>query len=91
MMDDELVLAHRQRGLTPERPVIRGTAQNPDVYFQGREASNPYYLSVPQIVQDQMDKFVALAGREYKLFDYVGAPDADRVIVLMGLRCQHCA
>jgi len=84
MMDDELVLAHRQRGLTPERPVIRGTAQNPDVYFQGREASNPYYLSVPQIVQDEMDKFAALAGREYKLFDYVGAPDADRVIVLMG-------
>ena len=84
MMDDELVLAHRQRSLNPERPVIRGTAQNPDVYFQAREASNPYYLSVPQIVQDEMDKFAALVGREYKLFDYVGAPDADRVIVLMG-------
>ncbi len=84
MMDDDLVLAHRQRGLNPERPVIRGTAQNPDVYFQAREASNPFYLSVPQIVQDEMDKFSALVGREYKLFDYVGAPDAERVIVLMG-------
>jgi len=84
MIDDDLVLAHRQRALNPERPVIRGTAQNPDVYFQAREASNPYYLSVPQIVQDEMDKFTALVGREYKLFDYVGAPDAERVIVLMG-------
>jgi len=84
MIDDDLVLAHRQRALNPERPVIRGTAQNPDVYFQAREASNPYYLSVPQIVQDEMDKFTAFVGREYKLFDYVGAPDAERVIVLMG-------
>ncbi|MCX7841421.1 MAG: hypothetical protein N2559_18470, partial [Anaerolineae bacterium] len=68
----------------PDKPVIRGTAQNPDVYFQGRETSNPYYLRVPEIVQKTMDKFAALTGRQYHLFDYVGAPDAERVIVIMG-------
>ncbi len=84
MIDDDLVLAHRQRALTPEHPVIRGTAQNPDVYFQAREASNSYYLAVPEIVQAEMDKFAGIVGRQYKLFDYVGAPDAERVLVLMG-------
>ena len=84
MIDDNLVLAHRQRALNPEHPVIRGTAQNPDVYFQAREAANSYYLAVPEIVQAEMDKFAGIVGRQYKLFDYVGAPDAERVIVLMG-------
>ncbi len=84
MIDDELVLAHRQRALTPEHPVIRGTAQNPDVYFQAREAANAYYLAVPTIVQQEMDKFAGIVGRQYKLFDYVGAPDAERVLVIMG-------
>jgi pyruvate-ferredoxin/flavodoxin oxidoreductase len=84
MIDDELVQAHRQRALTPERPVLRGTAQNPDVFFQAREATNAYYLAVPEIVQQEMDKFARIAGRQYRLFDYVGAPDAERVIVMMG-------
>ncbi|MCX7719647.1 MAG: hypothetical protein N2111_14780, partial [Candidatus Sumerlaeaceae bacterium] len=84
MIDDNLVRAHRARALNPDKPVIRGTAQNPDVYFQGRETSNPYYLRVPEIVQKTMDKFAALTGRQYHLFDYVGAPDAERVIVIMG-------
>lgn len=84
MVDDQLVLAHRQRALNPERPVIRGTAQNPDVYFQAREAANSYYLAIPEIVQQEMDKFAGIVGRQYKLFDYVGAPDAERVLVLMG-------
>ncbi len=84
MIDDELVLAHRQRALNPERPFIRGTAQNPDVFFQARETCNPFYLKTPEIVQKTMDKFARLVGREYHLFDYVGAPDAERVIVLMG-------
>ena len=84
MIDDDLVFAHRQRALNPERPIIRGTAQNPDVYFQAREAANSYYLAVPTIVQDEMDKFAKLTGRQYQLFDYVGAPDAERVLVLMG-------
>jgi len=84
MIDDKLVLAHRQRALNPEHPVLRGTAQNPDVFFQAREASNPYYVAVPAIVQEEMDRFAGIVGRQYKLFDYVGAPDAERVIVLMG-------
>jgi pyruvate-ferredoxin/flavodoxin oxidoreductase len=84
MMNDKLIQAHRERGLTPDRPVIRGTAQNPDVYFQARETVNPYYLACPDIVQKTMDKFGQLTGRQYHLFDYVGAPDAERVIVMMG-------
>ncbi len=84
MIDDELVMAHRARALNPERPFIRGTAQNPDVYFQGRETTNPYYLKTPAIVQKAMDKFAGLVGRQYHLFDYVGAPDAERVVVMMG-------
>ncbi len=84
MIDDNLVRAHRARALSPDNPVIRGTAQNPDVYFQAREAINPYYLATPTIVQNVMDKFASLIGRQYRLFDYVGAPDAERVIVMMG-------
>ncbi len=84
MIDEELVQAHRARALNPERPVIRGTAQNPDVFFQAREACNPFYLAVPGIVQEYMERFARLVGREYKLFEYVGAPDAERVIVMMG-------
>ncbi len=84
MIDDDLVRAHRARGLNPEHPFIRGTSQNPDVYFQGRETVNKYYDLVPGIVQKYMDKFARLTGRQYRLFDYYGAPDAERVIVLMG-------
>ena len=84
MIDEDLVLAHRARALNPERPVLRGTAQNPDVFFQAREACNPFYNACPGIVQETMDKFAALVGRSYHLFDYTGAPDAERVIVLMG-------
>jgi pyruvate-ferredoxin/flavodoxin oxidoreductase len=84
MLDDDLVAAHRGRALNPERPVIRGTAQNPDVFFQAREACNAYYNAVPAIVQEQMDKFAALVGRQYQLFDYVGAADAEHVIIMMG-------
>ena len=83
MMDDKLVHAHRARGLSPEHPVIRGTAQNPDVYFQGRETVNPYYQACPAIVQKAMDNFAKLTGRQYHLFDYYGAPDAERVVVIM--------
>ncbi|MFN3979124.1 MAG: pyruvate:ferredoxin (flavodoxin) oxidoreductase [Caldilinea sp.] len=84
MIDDELVRAHRARALNPEKPIMRGTAQNPDVYFQARESANPFYLATPGIVQKQMDKFAQLVGRHYHLFDYFGAPDAERVIVIMG-------
>jgi pyruvate-ferredoxin/flavodoxin oxidoreductase len=84
MIDDELVRAHRARALSPDRPFIRGTAQNPDVFFQERETVNPYYLATPAIVEKVMNKFAGLVGRHYRLFDYVGAPDAERVVVLMG-------
>jgi len=84
LIDDDLVRAHRARALNPEHPVLRGTAQNPDTYFQARETVNPYYLATPGLVQGQMDKLGRLVGRQYHLFDYVGAPDADRVLVLMG-------
>jgi pyruvate-ferredoxin/flavodoxin oxidoreductase len=84
MIPDELVHAHRQRALTPDRPLLRGTAQNPDVYFQGRETVNPYYLAVPTIVQNTMDKFAGLVGRKYELFQYSGAPDAEQVVILTG-------
>jgi pyruvate-ferredoxin/flavodoxin oxidoreductase len=84
MISDELVQAHRGRGLSPDHPVLRGTAQNADVYFQGRETVNKYCNAVPGIVQAALDQFAALTGRSYHLFDYVGAADAERVIVLMG-------
>jgi pyruvate-ferredoxin/flavodoxin oxidoreductase len=84
MVTDELVAAHRARALNPEKPTIKGTSQNPDVYFAGRETVNKYYQAVPGIVQKAMDKFAKIVGRQYHLFDYVGAPDADRVIIMMG-------
>ncbi|TYO98072.1 pyruvate-ferredoxin/flavodoxin oxidoreductase [Geothermobacter ehrlichii] len=88
MIDDELVAAHRARALSPDHPVLRGTAQNPDVYFHGRESVNPYYQKVPGIMQAQMDKFAKLTGRQYNLVDYVGAADAERVVVMMGSGCE---
>ncbi len=84
MISEELVQAHRARGMNPENPVLRGTSQNPDVYFQGRETVNKYCQACPAIVQKAMDKFAKLTGRQYHLFDYVGAADAEKVIVLMG-------
>jgi pyruvate-ferredoxin/flavodoxin oxidoreductase len=84
MIDEDLVIAHRERALTPDRPTIGGTAQNPDVYFIGRETINKYYDAIPGIVQETMDKFAALTGRQYHLFDYIGAPDATDVVVIMG-------
>ena len=84
MIDDKFVIEHRNRALTPDRPFIRGTAQNPDVFFQARESVNTYYQKCPAIVQGVMDRFAELTGRQYNLFDYVGAEDAERVVVLMG-------
>lgn len=84
MIDEKFVMEHRARGLSPDRPTIRGTAQNPDLYFQGRETVNRFYLQTPAIVQKAMDKFADLTGRAYRLFDYIGAPDAERIIVVMG-------
>jgi pyruvate-ferredoxin/flavodoxin oxidoreductase len=88
MVSDELVRAHRARSLSPDHPVLRGTAQNPDVYFQGRETVNSFYDKLPGILQSQFDKFAKLTGRQYNLFDYVGAPDAERVVVMMGSACD---
>jgi pyruvate-ferredoxin/flavodoxin oxidoreductase len=88
MIDDAFVNAHRQRALSPDHPVVRGTAQNPDVFFQSRERANTYYLRVPSIVQQAMDQFGNMTGRQYKLFDYSGAKDAERVIVMMGSGCE---
>ena len=84
MVDEALVRAHRERAMNPDKPVLRGTAQNPDVFFQAREACNPFYDATPGTVQETMDKFAKLVGRQYHLFDYAGAPDAERVLVLMG-------
>ncbi|MBE3560171.1 MAG: pyruvate:ferredoxin (flavodoxin) oxidoreductase [Ktedonobacteraceae bacterium] len=84
MIDDTLVQAHRRRALSPEHPVVRGTSHNPDSFFQARESVNPYYQACPAIVQQAMDQFASLVGRQYHLFDYAGEPDAERVIVLMG-------
>ncbi len=84
MIDDDLVFAHRKRSLNPDNPFIRGTAQNPDIYFQGRESSNPYYLKLPEIVKQTLQEFADITGREYGLIDYFGDPQADRVLVAMG-------
>jgi len=84
MLDDDMITAHKARALSPDNPVLRGTAQNPDVYFQGRETVNPYYPECIKIVEEEMAKLGKLVGRLYKLVDYVGAPDADKVIVMMG-------
>ncbi|MCC6581769.1 MAG: pyruvate:ferredoxin (flavodoxin) oxidoreductase [Phycisphaeraceae bacterium] len=88
MMDDDLIAAHRRRALTPDKPVLRGTAQNPDVYFQAREACNPFDLACPDIVKQEMEKFAQITGRSYQLYEYVGDPQADRVIVMMGSACD---
>jgi len=88
MIDDELVKAHQQRGLSPDHPQLRGSSQNPDVYFQGRESVNSHYVLVAEIVQAQMDKFAKRVGRQYNLVDYVGAPDAERIVVMMGSGCE---
>ena len=84
LLDPESIAEHRARALSPEHPVLRGTSQNPDVFFQAREAQNPWFDAFPAIVQRCMDDFARQTGRQYRLFDYVGAPDAERVIVLMG-------
>ena len=84
MIDDDLVNAHRARGLSPDRPEMRGTAQNPDVYFQGRETVNRFYPAAIDIVQEEMDKFAGITGRSYRLVEYFGASDANRVVVVMG-------
>jgi pyruvate-ferredoxin/flavodoxin oxidoreductase len=83
VIDDSLVAAHKARALSPDRPMMSGTAQNPDVYFQGRETVNKFYIATPEIVQQTMDKLAKVIGRQYHLFDYVGAPDAEKVIVMM--------
>jgi pyruvate-ferredoxin/flavodoxin oxidoreductase len=84
LLDEGLVAAHRARALSPDRPVLRGSAQNPDVFFQAREAVNPFYAAVAGIVQEEMARFAERSGRSYRLFDYVGHPEAERVLVLMG-------
>ncbi|MDD5655623.1 MAG: pyruvate:ferredoxin (flavodoxin) oxidoreductase, partial [Elusimicrobia bacterium] len=84
LVRQDAVLEHRRRALSPEHPTVKGTAQNPDAFFQAREACNPFYLAAPDKIQAVMDRFAKLAGRSYRLFDYVGAPDAERVIVMMG-------
>src|SRR5512137_609387 len=88
MITDDLVAAHRDRALAPERPVLRGTAQNPDAFFQAREACNSFYAAAAGHVQAAMDHFAKIAGRKYKLFEYVGHPQAERVIVAMGSGCE---
>ncbi|KAF0148264.1 MAG: putative pyruvate-flavodoxin oxidoreductase [bacterium] len=84
LLDAEAIAAHRARALSPEHPVIRGTSQNPDVFFQARERANPWYEAFPGVVQGAMDRFCDLTGRHYRLYEYEGAPDAERVVVLMG-------
>ena len=91
MIDEERVLEHRARALSPDHPVIRGTAQNPDVYFQARETVNPFYAACPAIVQKAMDDSRELTGRRYGLFEYHGAPDAERVDRADGLRLRSGA
>ena len=88
MVDENLIVAHRQRAMSPDHPVLRGTAQNPDVFFQAREACNPFYAKCADITQKAMDKFAGVTGRQYHLFQYFGAPDAERVVILMGSGCE---
>ena len=88
LVDMEAVQKFRDNALNPEHPCIRGTAQNPDIFFQAREASKPYYEALPAIVADYMKKISKITGREYKPFDYVGAPDAENVIIAMGSVCE---
>ena len=88
LIDDNLIAEHRSRAMTPDSPVLRGTAQNPDAFFQARETCNPFYAKCADITQQVMDEFTKQVGREYHLFDYVGAKDADNVVVLMGSGCE---
>src|SRR5205085_10086737 len=88
MIDLEFVLEHRGRALTPDHPVIRGTAQNPDVFFQSRERSNPFYRDCSGIVVEAMDRFAKLTGRQYKPYEYYGSPIADRIVIAMGSACD---
>jgi pyruvate-ferredoxin/flavodoxin oxidoreductase len=91
MIDERRITAHRERALSPDHPVLRGSAQNPDVFFQSREAANPYFLNLPGIVEAAMERFGRTTGRHYRLFDYEGAPDAERVIVMMGSGAEAAA
>ncbi len=91
MIDMEMVRQHRERALNPDHPQLRGTAQNPDVFFQAREAANPFYDQTPGVVQEVFQQFKALTGRAYQLFEYTGAPDAERVLVMMGSGCGAAA
>src|SRR4030095_3235220 len=88
MIDQDLVRAHRARALSPEHPVLRGTAHNPDTFFQARETVNPFYEKMPGIVQKAMDRFADLTGRRYQLFRYTGHPNAERVTVAIGSGCE---
>ena len=88
MMDEELIRQHRARALSPDHPIMRGTAQNPDVFFQSRERANVLYADTPAVVESIMKRFAEVTGRKYELFDYIGAPDAERVIVMMGSGCE---
>lgn len=88
MIDDDLVRAHRERALNPERPVLRGTAQNPDAFFQARETNNPYYEKFPEIMLEAMEKFEKVVGRKYRPFEYYGHKDAERIIIMMGSGCE---
>ncbi len=88
LVDQDAVKAFRSRALSPNKPVLRGTAQNPDIFFQAREASNPFYAALPSVVEYYMDEYNKLTGRDYKLFNYYGDPDADRVIIAMGSACE---
>jgi len=88
LIKQQTITDHRQRALSPEHPVLRGSSQNPDVFFQARESDNPYYQAMPAIVQRVMDRFAELSGRQYKLFDYFGADDAERIIILMGFAAE---
>ncbi len=90
MIDEDTAQQHRDRGLTPDRPELRGTAQNPDVFFQAREAANPFYDACPTIVRQMMERFAARTGRSYGLFDYAGHPEAERIIILMGSGAETC-
>jgi pyruvate-ferredoxin/flavodoxin oxidoreductase len=88
MIDEDLVIAHRNRSLSPDHPVLRGTAQNPDVFFQNRETANKFYELCPGIVQKQMDKFAALTGRQYKIYEYEGDPNAEELVIIMASGCE---
>ena len=88
MIDEKLLAENRARAMSPDHPVLRGTAQNPDAFFQAREGCNPFYAACPDIVQQAMDDFAKQVGRAYRLFEYVGAPDAEHVMVLMGSGCE---